>query len=219
MLEKYLEKETLSIVFAGEFNPLIFQPYWLFSKNLIRESEAQGAKVEVMHPEVVKYALEWVDIEITRHKCILNSTLKPYFDSVKDLAENIFKILKETPITSFGINHVFDISLKNEKAFYDFGNTLTPLDIWSESVKEPRLFILEIYEKDRKDGQNGSRRFRVSPSQDLQINFGVAFNINNHFNISSKKAVDGISKLNENWENSFKDTIQIINDVLSKTIK
>ena len=57
MFENILEIETFSIVFVGDFNPVILQPFWLANKGLIRESEATNAKVEVIHNEVVKFEL------------------------------------------------------------------------------------------------------------------------------------------------------------------
>ena len=75
MLNDYLQIYNLSIVIAGEFNPIITQPFWLSSKKLIREQEAQNAKVEIMHPEVVKFSLDWVKVEATRW--YLNSLIKP----------------------------------------------------------------------------------------------------------------------------------------------
>lgn len=51
MLDKYLKIETLSVVFIGDFNPVIIQPFWLSQKTLIRDDEAENAKVEVIHNE------------------------------------------------------------------------------------------------------------------------------------------------------------------------
>jgi len=142
MLERYLQIETLSIVFIGDFNPVILQPFWLANKNLIREDEASNANVEIIHNDIVKFDLDWVVIEITKNRCQFRTNKSPYFEAVKDLATSVFRILKETPIKALGINHVFDLSLRNAEEYYEFGNVLTPLNIWSDSLNKPRLLNL-----------------------------------------------------------------------------
>jgi hypothetical protein len=109
--EKYLQKESLSIVFLGEFNPVILQPFWLLNKGLIREEEAKNAKVGVIHNEIVKYELDWVGIEISKQRCEFKTTKSPYFYPMRDLAISVFKILRETPLKALGINHIFDFQL------------------------------------------------------------------------------------------------------------
>jgi len=52
MLNDYLQIHAISIVFLGDFNPKIIQPFWLVNKKLIREQEGTEAKIEVIH---VKY--------------------------------------------------------------------------------------------------------------------------------------------------------------------
>lgn len=218
MLENYLQIETLSVVVVGDLNPIIFQPFWLSSKGLIRENEAKNAKIEVIHNEIVKYELnDWLAIEVTKKRCMLKTSKKPYFGPLKDLAVGIFKILSETPLESFGLNHTYDLTLKTKESYYKFGSSLTPLEYWNENLDDPRLLQLEIFEKERKDGQKGSRRIRISPSQDQSIAFGVAFNINNHFDlISDGKKYNFIKLLEENWNSSFKLTETMINGVLNK---
>ena len=217
MLEKYLQIETLSLVLIGDFNPVIFQPFWLSSKNLIREDEATNAKIEIIHNEIVKIELDWLNIEVTRNRCMFKSSKVPYFDPLKDLTVGIFKILNETPIKKVGLNHIYDLSLKNKEQYYSFGSCLTPLKYWDDDLKGPRLLQLEIIENERKDGQNGSRRIRISPSSDQTIPFGVSIDVNNHFDLNSEGSkIDFISLLEKNWSISFSQTKKMIENVLKK---
>jgi hypothetical protein len=218
-IEKYLHKESVSIVFLGEFNPVIMQPFWLLNKGLIREEEASNAKVSVIHNEIVKYELDWVGIEISKQRCEFTTTKSPYFDPMRDLATSVFKILRETPIKSFGINHIFDLKLPSPEKYYEFGNILCPLNNWEESLKDPRLLQLEILEKERKDGIKGHYRIRITPA-DPRIIYGVTVNINDHFDIEHGQTgtnIEVVKKLSENWNNSITRAEETVLNILQKT--
>lgn len=204
MIDRYLQIETLTVVFIGDFNPIIFQPAWLALKGLIREDEATNAKVEVIHSEIVKFELnDWLDVEITKNRCLFKTSKVPYFEPLKDLVVGVFKILRETPIYSFGINHTYDLSLHDAEKYYAFGSQLTPLNIWTGVIKDPRLQVLEIVENERIDGEKGSRRIRINPT-DQKIPFGVSVNINNHFTLKQDKVrIGAISQLEKYWKSSF----------------
>jgi hypothetical protein len=50
----------LSIVFIGDFNPSIIQPFLLRAKNLIikeEEEEAENAVINVIHHELVRFVI------------------------------------------------------------------------------------------------------------------------------------------------------------------
>lgn len=218
MLERYLKIETLSIVFVGDFNPVILQPFWLANKNLIGEIEANKANVDIVHKEVVKYELDWVSLEITKNRCQFKTSKEPYFEPLKDLAVGIFKILKETPISSLGINYIYDLSLIDEKRYYDFGSKLTPLNIWENELNDPRLMSLEIKEESRTDKQKGFRRVRISPT-DQKIPFGITVNINNHFDlINEGSKIDAVSHLINNWEESSNQSKRILQSLFTKIV-
>lgn len=221
MLEKYLKIETISIVFLGNFNPVIITPFWLFSKELIREEEAENATVGIMHNEIVQFGLDWVYIEITKDRCEFKTNKSPYFDIMKDLSISVFNILNETPIHSLGINHIYDIAMPNKDAYYEFGNTLSPLSYWEEQLKEPRLNQLEIVEEKRSDGLNGKYRVRITPTNNKKITYGVSFNINDHYVINADDIgtnMEMVKLLGEKWDSSSKRAKEIANSLL-KVIK
>lgn len=217
MIDRYLQIETLTVVFIGDFNPIIFQPAWLALKGLIREDEATNAKVEVIHSEIVKFELDdWLSIEITKNRCQFKTSKVPYFEPLRDLITGIFKILRETPIYSFGINHIYDLSLLDAEKYYAFGSQLTPLEIWNDVIKNPRLQVLEIVENERIDGEMGSRRIRINPS-DQKIPFGVSVNINNHFSLNKDKVrIEVITQLEKYWKSSFIQGKEILTNLFNK---
>ena len=218
MIDKYLKIETLSLVLLGDFNPVIFQPFWLANKNLIREDEAKNAKIDVIHNEIVRYEIaDWLKVEVNKSRCEFKTTKSPYFEPLKDLAIGIFSILKETPIKSLGINHVYDLSLLSKENYFKIGNTLTPLNIWDDTINEPKLLHLEIYEIERKGILGASRRIRITPSDQNSISFGVSININNHFQLEEKGAINNLfSTIDKNWNNSFVESKIVVDKLFSK---
>jgi hypothetical protein len=216
MFERYLEIETLSIVLIGDFNPIILQPFWLANKGLIRENEAENAKVEVIHEEVVKYSIDdWAYLEATKNRFEVKTSKKPYFEIIKDLTSSIFKILRETPIKSLGVNHIYDCKMPNEESYIKLGHKLTPLSFWDENFNDPRLNALELIETKRKDTEKGHRRLRVTPTGP-ELKFGVSVNVNNHFDLKIEKGyINAFSQLEKYWENSFIDAEAIAKNLFT----
>ncbi len=187
LVDKYLQVETLSVVLLGDFNPIIFQPTWLANKGLIRLDEAENANVEIIHNEIAKFDLGWIYIEITKSRCMFKTSMEPYFKPLKDLVSGIFKILKETPINAIGINHIYDLGLQDDKKYYKFGASLTPLNYWESDLTNPKLLQLEIFEHNQDENNSDSRRIKIA-SSDKIATYGVIFSINNHFTIGTPRS-------------------------------
>ena len=201
MLDEFLESQSLSLVFIGEFTPIIITPAWLALKGLIREEESENAKVSMIHNSLVEYELDWVSLTITQNRCEIKTFKTPYFDALRDLASSIFVILKETPIYFLGLNHVFELIMPNEDVYYKFGAQLTNLNFWDDELSDPRIINLEIFEKIRKDKMNGSYKVRISPSE-TNIKFGISITVNDHLDVNG--ITENASELLvSHWENSL----------------
>ena len=221
MIDKYLQIETRGLVFIGDFNPSIFHPYWLASKDLIQEEEAKNAKIEIVMNELSRFQLgEWLNIEVSRNRCDFKTMKKPYFYPMFDLAINIYKILGETPIKAVGINNVYDLSLKDAESYYKFGDVLAPLSNWDTALTSPKLLNIEIIES-RESGSPFFKRVRLSPSEpELKVNFGINFNINNHFNLESGGNGYKASQLvEEKFDACAESSKEIVFNILSKVFK
>ena len=57
------EIESMTAVLVGSFNPGIFQPAWLASKALIRESEFAAAEINVITEDVSNFTCDWFSLE------------------------------------------------------------------------------------------------------------------------------------------------------------
>lgn len=205
ILKENRQINELVLIFVGNFNPVIIQPFWLAYKGLIREEEGGSAKVEVIHNELVKFAIGgWLNIQVTKARLELRTTQEPYFEPLKDLAIDIIKILNETPINSFGLNHIRHYILESDKQYFDFGNKIAPLNNWNGIMKDPRLLTLELL-MNKPDG--GSVRIRVQPSDSLKkTKNSIMTNINDHYTtdvVAPNRNEQLLKLLTENWNNSF----------------
>lgn len=209
---------SLSIVLLGDFNPLIFQPSWLAKNELIQEHEGEGNAIQVMHKELVRLDLEWVQIEVTPDRVELKSDSQPYFEVVKDLSISIFNILKNTPIKALGINHIFHFQL-DKASYQEFGNRLSPLSNWEGILNDAKIARLEVIENERSDGLKGTYRVRIEPSDRLNPN-GLIVNTNDHFAVKDMENVNGSSEiiriLDSKWEASKKRATSAYKDLWKK---
>lgn len=201
MFKEYLETYKLIIVIVGNFNPAIVQPFWLANKKLIRDKEAQNAAISVVHNEISQFNIDWAHLEVTGQKFQISTTQEPYFEPLKDLVIEIFKVLKETPITSFGVNHLKYFDLRDKDRHYNFGNKLVPLSNWSDYLNDPRLLSLSVTERQRRDGLKGEFNISIQPP-DIKIGseYGVLININDHI-VCDKE--DFLKVFSDNWKASF----------------
>jgi len=207
MLKDYLQIHTLTLVILGKFNPTIIQPFWLVSKNLIREQEGKNAKIEIIHPQLVRFDLDWVFIEVTEDRFVLKTSKEPFFNPTKDLMESIFSYLPETPIRAMGINHLLHYNIPNEDLYYQIGDRLAPLSNWTDLQKEPRLLELSVMSKKRDDGLPGQFTAKVQPSNELSTRTGLLLSLNDHLALHPQESErEGIivRRAGEAWEGSFK---------------
>ena len=195
----------LSLIFAGNFNPVIIQPFWLVNKGLIREVEGENAKVEIIHDEIVKFNLDWLSIKVTKSRLELRSSQEQYFEPLKDIAQGIIKILSETPVYSFGINHIRHYTLDSDKQYYDFGDKIAPLKNWTELAPNPKLLTSEfLLEKN----ETHAIRLRIQPSDFLRdTKNSIMSNINDHYPVFEEKPKTNnlflLNTLEQNWFLSF----------------
>lgn len=220
MLNENVEKEELSLVILGSFNPVIITPHWLSGKGLIRESEADSADVRIIHQEVVDFSLDWISFDITQTKLVIKCTKSPFFEVARDLIVGILTILKETPITSYGFNFQSTIGLKTEERYYEIGNKLSPLSTWSSFLENPRLQRIDIVQKVSKDAKNGRVLITIFATEDLSIKYGVVINVNDHYDFNEKEKEKKFyaKHLIEHWDFASAISITILKE-LSNSLK
>ncbi len=200
MLSEDRQQNVLNIVVLGDFNPAILQPSWLALKKLIKEEEAIGTKVELIHNDLVKFKVgDWLNIQITRDRFDASTTQEPYFEILRDLVISVFSILKETPVRAVGVNHVRHYTISKDK-YYQLGNRIAPLDNW-KLFKNPQVLNLEILEKI--NDEEGERiTIKIQPSDTLKTANSFMSTVNHHRHVTNTSGL--VTLLNKSWKDTFK---------------
>ena len=125
-----LELSGVDIVVLGDFNPTIFSPRWFSSNGLIRESVADSAQVQVIHPEISDFTADWLRLQVARDRFLMGTTQAPYV-RLRDLVLQIFsECLPHTPLRAFGINFGVHFLVDSRATRDRIGTALAPLGPW-----------------------------------------------------------------------------------------
>ena len=178
-----VEIQGFSIVAVGDFNPKIFQPQWFAMQELITSEEASRADVEIIHPDLCSFSLEWCSIQVTRERYLIRTLMDPYFERLRDITLNTFSLLEHTPVRMIGMNFDVHYSTRSQVEWHDIGHQLAPKDLWSETLDNPGLRSLVVQESVRRDKRTGHIQVRVEPSN--QIANGIFLHMNDHYQLQT----------------------------------
>lgn len=204
MAAKEIEIYSLGIAILGNFNPAIFTPHWLANKGIIRNSEADSAITEIIHPEISRFELlDWLSVEVSPSRADFKTRRQSEFIAMRDLVLSVFTVLKETPVQAMGINHLMHFSLRDYKEYENFGYWLSPVKEFSDVLNEPKLQNIQYVETPPQDKEEGSIRLIISPSDLIPDKKSVLFNCNHHFINDDKTTKDFLEILIKKWDVSF----------------
>jgi hypothetical protein len=123
----------VSIVLRGNFNPSIFQPFWMARQGLVSEEAAAAATVAVIHPEISQFAIEpefILNVQTDRFQ--ISRATAPLV-TIADLCCRIFgDILPHTPISQIGINRSVHFSVGSAEERDRIGKLVAPQGPWGE---------------------------------------------------------------------------------------
>ena len=212
------EKILKSIVLVGTFNPTIFQPAWFACQRLIGNQESESAEINIIHPDVVNFRLEWCNLEVTRDRVVVTTTQESALERIRDLTVGMFRLLAHTPITMLGVNLEMHFRMKSLEDWHMFGHQLAPKDkFWDETLNNPGTLDVQIHGQ-RPDDYMGQIVVNVKPTAKPQ--WGVSVRVNDHFEIEDKKNVIGcdyiIDILEKEWQVSHERSIGIITKIFTK---
>lgn len=214
ILNKYLQVEDRSIVIIGDFTPVLFQPYWLQSKNIIGELAAKTAKVDIISNEFSQFHIEgWLDFTVTRNKMQLKTRQNPYFQTMKDIVIQILSLIKNTPVIAIGLNYMYYLGLQNKRNYYKIGDQLASLSRWDNLLKRPTLGNMII--RGDIDENRCITQIDIHPSEEeIKIDFGIAAHINNHFSYPNMNS-DIVSQIaNDHFDNYAVSSKKIVENVI-----
>lgn len=203
-----------SIVLIGSFNPAIFQPAWFGAEGLLPKSEAEGAEIEMVHPDFVSFSTEWLVVQVTREQLAAVSRREPY-DSLRDLVVGTFSLLSHTPLRSMGINRDSHFAMPSQDAWNDLGWRYAPKEAWEGVLTRPGLLSVTVQDV-RPDEYRGFVRVKVEPS--IRVRMGVYVQVNDHFDGDDEEQPAGsgplVETLKETWGSSVTRSERIENAII-----
>ena len=193
------EIDGSSIVVLGSFNPAIFHPLWFKINQLIRSEEADAAKLEVTHPAISVFSLEWFKLQVEMERFIVETTDKANFGPISDLVLGAFSVLDHTPVRALGINRVMHFKMDSREKWHAFGHMIAPKEVWQGVMERPGLRSLTM--EDPRDAPMGFTRVRIEPSK--QIDPGIFIEVNNHYEIKDNNIQNMLNILKSSSKEAF----------------
>ena len=180
-----LEDDSVSIVLLGAFNPKIFHPMWFAAHGLIRQSDAESANIEVVHPEYAAFATESFRFSVSTDRFSVESAGSGFREMMRDLVTGTFSLLGHTPLRTLGLNRIFHYRMESEDEWHTVGHKLTPKAVWRDTLKNPGMEDLRIRAV-RPDEHQGFIRVIVQPS--MKVKPGVYVQVNDHYEVEAQEA-------------------------------
>lgn len=202
MLQPEIKESMLTVVLRGDFNPHIFQPQWFTLQKLLGEEEGASAKVEIIHPEITVFNLDWLRFEVSRDRLVVTTKDDRHHEILRDLIIGTFTILSHTPLKMMGINSTFVYMVKDEATWHGMGNKLAPKDVWNKIIDTPGLRSLVIESKPiMEDNYKNVVSITFGPTN---VKLGLRINMNDHYELvdTSDKYLGSseiISILKDKW--------------------
>ena len=207
-------QQEIALVVLGAFNPSIFQPSWFAQEELIRQEEAEAAKLEIIHQEVAVFELEWLRLQVTRDRLAFHSNRESHYEATRDLLIGTLDLLRHMPTRALGVNHDLVLEYESRDQFNQLGWELVPEDRWTAVLERPGMVRVEEQGK-RTDDHDGYIRVRVEPILDGGTK--VLCEVNDHFSLSQEDvptSTVAIGKLlNAEWRNISERANQILEHV------
>jgi hypothetical protein len=185
-----------SIVVRGSFNPTIFHPVWFKTHTLIRDEEADTAELEVTHPEISVFSVDWFRLQVMRERFSIETTDSAHFEPLRDLVSGTFSLLEHTPVSAVGLNRMMHFKMPSKEKWHAFGHLIAPKKVWNGIMKQPGLKSLTM--QDSRTDPRGYTEVKVEPSRRLEP--GVFVLVNIHYEIEKQDVQHMLRILKESWE-------------------
>lgn len=196
-----IEQQEFTVVFVGEFTPAQYQPGWFYEWNLISETEAKEATIEIINPHLTQLSFTWVSIKVTRERLIFGIVGKSFFEEFKDLITGFLGLKFSENIKALGLNHniVLKTSEKNiNKVFSHY--TIKKLE---DNLVKPSVISIGIEDKFPDDSPIRHVKYNLIKSNSKIL----LIKINNHLQRVNKDelmSLEYVEKiLEEKWDEGF----------------
>jgi hypothetical protein len=209
-----VELEGEAIRFAGTFNPVIFQPAWYAAQGLLRNEEAENAKVDVIHPDVTSFSTSWLELEVTREWFYATATDLASHELLRDFVAGTFRLLEHTLVSRLDMAHFTHYALLEGYA-EKLGDVLVPTGPW-EFLQNPMLARVAVG-GERDDGRVGNVQVIVEPSQ--RVKGGLFVLVADEFELEEggkpTPAGKAVQLLSDSWDDSTGRADMIRNQLIS----
>jgi hypothetical protein len=122
--------DKVTAVLLGRFNPAIFSPAWFSMHEIVSGVEANGARVDMIHPEFCRFEIGEFTIQAEPQRFTV-SCLGSRHEMARDLALSTFgTFLSHTPITAAGFNREIHFDTGDFTIRDEIGKILAPRDAW-----------------------------------------------------------------------------------------
>jgi hypothetical protein len=214
-----------AVVLIGTFNPAIFQPAWLGANDLIRKEEAEGAKIDMVNPQLTSFSAEWLSIQIFPERFQANTADPAHYQALRDVVISIFHLLEHTPFWTMGMNRDMHFKMKKEEQWHQLGHLLAPKEIWRPLLDQPGLRSLTIQSSPSKNDEiQILHTVRIEPSTQVTPGIYIQLNVEAALPggaqagiIKQQHAAHGLIKiLAESWTNMLSEAQKIADHLLSQ---
>jgi hypothetical protein len=219
-----------TIVLLGNFNPAIFQTYWLDRFKILTTQEiqwAEGKKPKKIELPGSKFIVEEVpyimvtanhtllqvpslQIEIFPDRYICSSKNKEAFSRIKNVTISIFKVLEHTPIKAVGIN--FEGDCKFRKGAQEI---LKDLFVNNNSAFK-KTFGDEFRIGGAIEFKQDNRKITLKIAGSNTLNDGINFSLNFHDDIEPQQAKLAIEAVSRNYDTDIKKSKEIIKNLIGQ---
>lgn len=216
MLYERKRRES-SIVFIGDFSPLILTPSWFIRNKLLPLEDFENITTTVSVKELTKFSLAAVSVDVQESTLILKSSEEHYDYLIRDLAEGILTLLPEFKVTALGLNRSLDLECSDLDFWHYLGDTLAPKNLWVDAIPEsPRVGLTNLQlQAQRESPEEGILNFSVSWMNSPKW---FHFSMNNHFNITEDSISDlnAVNIISAFWDRASCDFERVFSGVIDR---
>ncbi|MGQ0465467.1 MAG: hypothetical protein ACT4QG_09115 [Sporichthyaceae bacterium] len=173
------ERQSVSIVLLGAFNPRIFTPSWFVARNLLPAQVVEEGSIALINNDLSAFSTDWCRLEVIAERFLLASDNAPVDAALRDLAAGTFRVLEHTPVAAIGVNFSAHYRLPDEASWHRFGHRLAPKETVWDSILESAGTRSLLIEGLRTDGYAGHVRVKVEPS--VVVGHGIFIEVNDEF--------------------------------------
>lgn len=214
-------KQKHDIVLVGNFNPAIFQPAWFQANDMLSESQAENAQIELIHAQAAVFELDGIKLRILPDRFSITTEQEKYDTVIRDLLLGAFSILSHTPMSMMGINRSMHYRLESTEAWHEAGHKLAPKGLWEGILEKPGMLGLSMQgEMPEHDKVREVLNVKIEPFKEAGP--CLRFEVNDHYETKEKEDANGsevlMSILNNRWEDSYQHSKSVVEKLLEQLL-